>query len=275
MKESGPHGPAMNEEIIKSSGNPRVKKIRKLMKSSAERNSAGLFPVEGIRMAREIPAELIRELYFSESAVREGLTAELADIYSAAGAAPVILSDDIFRSISDTKTPQGVLALVRKVPYTFADVIRSARPVIVLECLQDPGNMGTILRSLEAAGGGGLICDAACTDIYSLKTIRATMGTLFRVPHITVEDLAGTVRDLKRNGYRIYAAHLSGEEYSTAVRYEEKSAFLIGNEGRGLTDETAALADQLIKIPMEGSVESLNAAVAASLLLYEVKRQLR
>lgn len=275
MKENDPLGPAMNEEIIRSSGNPRVKKIRKLMKSSAERDSAGLFPVEGIRMAREIPAALIKEIYFSESALQEGITAELERIYGTAMPAPVILSDDIFRSISDTKTPQGVLALVKKIPFSFEDVVRTGRPVVVLENLQDPGNMGTILRSLEAAGGGGLICDRSCTDIYSLKTIRATMGTLFRVPHITAADLGGTIAALKQNGYRIYAAHLSGDAYSTAVHYEEKSAFLIGNEGRGLTDETAALADQLIKIPMEGAVESLNAAVAASLLLYEVKRQLR
>ena len=263
------------EEIIRSAQNPRVKKIKKLMKSSAQRSDAGLFPVEGIRMAKEIPAEFAAELFLSESAVRNGLADELCGGREAGLPAPVVLSDDLFRSISDTKTPQGVLALVKKRPYTMADVLQTGRPLIVLENLQDPGNMGTILRSLEAAGGGGLICDRSCTDIYSLKTIRATMGTLFRVPHVTVDDLGGTIGELKKNGYRIYAAHLAGDAYSTAVRYEEKSAFLIGNEGRGLSDEISALADQRIRIPMEGAVESLNAAVAASLLLYEVKRQLR
>jgi len=265
----------MNKEVLRSSQNPRVKKLKKLMKSSAERNAAGLFPVEGIRMAREIPAGLIEEMFFSESAAEAGMPEELAGACTAELPEPVILSDDLMKSISDTKTPQGVLVLVKKHSYTFADVIKAGRPLIVLENLQDPGNMGTILRSLEAAGGGGLICGGACADLYSLKTIRATMGTLFRVPHITSDDLGGTIGDLKENGYTIFAAHLSGEEYSTAVEYEEKSAFLIGNEGSGLTEETAALADRLIKIPMEGSVESLNAAVAASLLLYEVKRQLR
>ena len=258
-----------NIEVIKSSQNARVKRLRRLMKSPAERNAEGVYPVEGIRMAREIPSALVEELYLSESAA--GAFAKEIP----AGVSPVLLGDDLFRSVSDTRNPQGILAIVRKKQYTMEDLTAAGRPLVILEALQDPGNMGTILRSLEAAGGGGLLCDPACADIYSLKTLRSTMGAVFRMPHLTAGDLAAAVSELKRCGYRIYAAHLSGKCAFTGIKYTDRSAFLIGNEGRGLTEETAALADEYVRIPMEGSVESLNAAVAASLLLYEVKRQQR
>ena len=259
---------------IQSVQNPTVRRLKGL-KDKKAREEANEMLVEGEKLMLEA-AEMGLEP--SDVLIEDGAAdrfAALAERMAGFGARVYAVPRRVLETVCDTKTPQGVLALVKKRPYTMADVLQTGRPLIVLENLQDPGNMGTILRSLEAAGGGGLICDRSCTDIYSLKTIRATMGTLFRVPHVTVDDLGGTIGELKKNGYRIYAAHLAGDAYSTAVRYEEKSAFLIGNEGRGLSDEISALADQRIRIPMEGAVESLNAAVAASLLLYEVKRQLR
>jgi TrmH family RNA methyltransferase len=148
---------------------------------------------------------------------------------------------------------------------------------MVLEDLQDPGNLGTIMRTGEGAGIDGVILSKGCVDIYNPKTIRSTMGSLYRVPFLYVEDLAQTIADLKAKGITFYAAHLKGERFYDEFDFTKEGgcAFLIGNEGNGLKDETADLADTYLKIPMEGKLESLNAAVASSILMYEVYRQKR
>ena len=139
---------------------------------------------------------------------------------------------------------------------------------MVLEDIQDPGNLGTIFRTAEGAGASGIILSEGCVDIYNPKTVRATMGSLYRMPFIYSHELSETIGKLKAAGLTVYAAHLKGERSYDEIDYSD-SAFLIGNEGNGLKDETAALADTYIRIPMEGSLESLNASVAASVLMYE------
>lgn len=146
---------------------------------------------------------------------------------------------------------------------------------MLLENLQDPGNLGTIVRAGEGAGITGVIMSRDTVDIYNPKVIRSTMGSLFRIPFLYAENLGETVRFLKKNHVKILAAHLEG-----AVVYDEEDCtgalgFLIGNEGNGLSEEIGALADARIKIPMAGQVESLNAAVAASVLMFETARQRR
>ena len=139
--------------------------------------------------------------------------------------------------------------------------------VIVLEGLQDPGNLGTIIRTSEAAGVKGVVMDRNTADIYSPKVVRSTMGSVFRVPFFYTEDLKGALMRLKKNGAALYAADLSGDELQGAV-LEKKRVFVIGNEGAGLTGEISDICDRKIRIPMKGRVESLNAAVAAALLMY-------
>ena len=145
--------------------------------------------------------------------------------------------------------------------------------LVLLEDLQDPGNLGTILRTGEGAGITGVIMSKKTVDIFNPKTIRATMGSIYRVPFLYVEDLGETVEMLRERGIRVYAAHLQGQTYYSSFSFTGGTAFLIGNEGNGLRRETAEQADSYLKIPMEGRVESLNAAIAASLLVYEAHRQ--
>ena len=140
---------------------------------------------------------------------------------------------------------------------------------LLLEDIQDPGNLGTMLRTGEGAGVDGVIMSRGTVDIYNPKTIRSTMGSLYRVPFAYVEELADAIRLLQKNDIPVYAAHLRGERFFDELSYEGGSAFLIGNEGNGLKKETADLADLYLKIPMEGKLESLNAAVASALLLYQ------
>ena len=144
---------------------------------------------------------------------------------------------------------------------------------LVLEDIQDPGNLGTMMRTGEGAGITAVIMNKTTVDIFNPKTIRATMGSIFRVPFVIVDDLEAFLPEMKKNNIRIFAAHLNGKNYYAGTSFQGKTAFLIGNEGNGLSKEITLLADEKIKIPMEGKLESLNAGVAGALLLYEAKRQ--
>lgn len=178
--------------------------------------------------------------------------------------------------MSDTAAPQGILCVMRQKKYALADLLAAKNPLLmILEDIQDPGNLGTILRTGEGAGIGGVIMSRETADIYNPKTIRSTMGSIYRVPFVYVSSLEETSVQLKAAGIRLFAAHLKGKSWYDGEDYRKGSAFLIGNEGNGLREETAALADTYIKIPMEGRVESLNAAMASGILMYEAARQRR
>lgn len=267
--------------MITSTSNQKVKELLRLQSRSRAREEEGLFLVEGPRMAGEIPPERIACLYMSESYAKKA-GEQLIDARNR-GIKTEIFSDDVFSHVSDTKTPQGVLASVRMMKYEFRDILggkgsgeRQTLPhVLVLENLQDPGNMGTIFRSAEAAGATGILMSRDCVDVYNPKVIRSTMGAIFRIPFYRTDDLAQSAAELKANGIRVYAAHLKGRNTYDGEDYRQGCAFLIGNEGNGLRPETAACADCLVRIPMEGQAESLNAAVAASILMFEAARQRR
>lgn len=255
--------------------NPRVKQIVQWQTKPRERRSAGIYLVEGFKMYEEAPEEDIREVYVSEEALRKaGENSALLEKLGRTGYETV--SGEVFRKISDTQTPQGILSVLKRPEYELGKLLAARNPLfVVLENLQDPGNLGTIFRTGEGAGVTGIIMDASTVDIFNPKTIRGTMGSIFRVPFVCVDHLHETVRQLRKNGIRTYAAHLAGKKYYDGFSYQGGTAFLIGNEGRGLTGELAAAADDYLKIPMEGRVESLNAAVTASLLMYEAHRQRR
>ena len=146
---------------------------------------------------------------------------------------------------------------------------------MILETLQDPGNLGTIIRASEGAGITGIVMNRETADIYNPKVIRSTMGSVFRVPFFYTDDLEQTVLDLKARGIRVFAAHLAGKNNYEQEDYTGNTAFLIGNEGNGLTEKLSNMADTWVKIPMAGKVESLNAAIAASILMFETARQRR
>ena len=277
--------------MITSSSNQQIKDIMQLQKKSKTRWQQRVFVVEGPRMVAETPKELVQKVYLSESFWREKFSEDRAGAGMEPNSGGIkdidwklwlenceyeIVSDSIFASVSDTKTPQGILCLVRMPEYALADLLKSDCPhLLLLESIQDPGNLGTMLRTGEGAGVDGIIMNRSTVDLFNPKVIRATMGSLYRVPFVLVDDLAETAGALKRHGITLYAAHLKGTETYDTPDYTKGTAFLIGNEGNGLSDETAALADAYIRIPMEGKVESLNAAIAATLLMYEVHRQRR
>lgn len=251
--------------VITSTSNEQIKYIVQLKEKAKARKSEGKFVVEGIKMFSEIPAEDLVSVYVSESFITGNPLEETE--YQ-------IVSDNVFKKISDTVTPQGILAVVKQKKYTVEEILagrnKSKSCIVVLDRLQDPGNLGTIVRTGEGAGISGIIMSSDCADIYNPKVIRSTMGSIFRVPFAIVDDLPNAVEQLQADGVTTYAAHLKGDDYDKADLSGDV-AFLIGNEARGLSDEVSAKADKLIKIPMEGKVESLNAAVATAILMYQAK----
>lgn len=264
-----------SSKMITSTSNGKVKQIVQWQSKAARRREAGIFLAEGFKLFREAPEESIQEVYLSEDALEKAAEdAVLQEKLHRTGYETV--SGEVFSKMSDTKTPQGILCVIRRPKYTLEQLVNAPSPLlVVLESLQDPGNLGTILRAGEAAGITGVIMGGETTDIFHPKTIRATMGSVFRVPFVQVENLKEALGQLRQKNIRIFAAHLSGESFYDNFSFREGTAFLIGNEGNGLPRETARMADGLLKIPMEGQVESLNASVAAALLLYEAYRQRR
>ena len=257
--------------MITSAGNARVKQVVQWQNKAKERKKDGIFLAEGIKMFEEAPLDSIVEVFISESLEQK------ADAFYKKKLLQIgyeVVSDEVFAKMSDTQTPQGILTILKRPEYNLDLLLKRENPLfVILENLQDPGNLGTIVRTGEGAGITGVIVSAGTVDIFNPKTIRATMGSIFRVPFLYVEDMADTIQKLHKHGVHTYAAHLAGKTYYRDVSLKEPTAFLIGNEGNGLTKETADMAESYIKIPMEGQVESLNAAVATALLMYEAHRQ--
>lgn len=257
--------------MITSSSNAQVKNVIQLNTKGKARNKQGLFVVEGIKMFREAPVDWISKVYIRESLYEEEKWKQELETVS-----HEVVADAVFRQMSDTMTPQGILTVLRQPHYQWEDLTGSASPLlVVLEDLQDPGNLGTILRTSEGAGVDGIILSKGCVDIFNPKTIRSTMGSIYRMPFLYVDHMPELMEKLKAEHICTYAAHLKGKNFYDQEDYRGGTAFLIGNEGNGLSEELSGMSECLIRIPMAGKVESLNAAMACGILTYEASRQRR
>lgn len=274
--------------MITSAANKKIKNVSALLLRARERRKQGTFVVEGIKMFTEAPSDWIREIYIEETLFQKvqskkaetGFSEKLTEFLKKGKAKSEIeiVKDEIFRKMSDTQTPQGILCVMKQPEYSPKQIFEGKEGnglYLLLEDIQDPGNLGTMLRAGEGAGVNGVIMSERTVDIFNPKTIRATMGSIYRVPFCYVGDLEPCIREMQKRHIRVYAAHLKGKQNYDRFDYRQSVAFLIGNEGNGLQDETAKLADAYLTIPMLGQVESLNAAIAATLLSYEVARQRR
>ena len=259
--------------MITSTSNQKVRQVVQWQNKAKERRKAGIFLAEGFKMLEEAPVEWIQEIYLSQDCLdkAKGNTLIWKKLLQKGYET---VSEEVFRKMSDTQTPQGVLTVLQRPEYRLEELLKQEKPLfVVLEDLQDPGNLGTIVRTGEGAGITGVIMSSQTVDIFNPKVIRATMGSIYRVPFVYVESITETIGKMQNAGIHTFAAHLKGEKYYDSFSFREPTAFLIGNEGNGLKKETADIADFYLKIPMEGKVESLNAAIATSLLMYEAHRQ--
>lgn len=266
--------------MITSMSNPQMKKVQQLLKKARTRREEGLFVAEGIKMFGEAPKDRLQKVYAAASfAEKEEFQKILKEKgLENPGDKVEIVDDKVFKSLSDTVTPQGVLCLISMKDWSLEEILEGVENplLMILEDLQDPGNLGTIIRTGEGAGITGVILSRTSVDVFNPKVIRSTMGSVYRVPVLYVDSIEKEVLlVLKTHGITTYAAHLKGKNNYDQEDYGKGTAFFIGNEGNGLTDSLTACADTLIKIPMEGQVESLNAAMASGILMYEAARQRR
>lgn len=259
--------------VIDNPRSPRVRAAAKLAKKN-QRTETGLFLIEGpqaVAEALRFRPELVRELFATPAALdRHPSLVRAAD---AAGLRVEVVTDAVLDVIADTVTPQGVIAVCAQFALALDDLL-DARPrlVAVLEEVRDPGNAGTIIRVADAAGADAVILTGSSVDVFNPKVVRATTGSLFHLPVVVGVSLESTLARLRASGARILAADVSGDDLLD-VRSDGElagpTAWLFGNEARGLTDEQLALADRAVIVPIYGQAESLNLATAAAVCLYE------
>ena len=247
-------------ETITSARNPRVLAWRSL-KEKKGRDSLDSFLVEGSRMVCEAFSSA-----FSVQAVllREG---ENPPCDFPPSVPVYVLSSHVFQSVCDTKSPQGIAAVLSRRILPL-----SGSRFLALDGIQDPGNMGTMIRTADAAGFDGLILSADCTDIFSPKVLRATMGSIFRMSFSLVRDLPAELRDLRNKGFSILSSQLDGEPFYERKDVASSFVLIIGNEGNGISDPVKAEATHRLLLPMRGGAESLNAAVAAGIMMYDLMK---
>ncbi len=253
----------MSIDTITSLQNAQVKKWRLLNKSHAERLNQGMFLAEGEHMATEaVSSGKAAALIVSEKAKDKYST-----LLYGADISLYVLADHVFATLCDAKTPQGILALCS---------LEEAQPlnalgdrIVCLNGLQDPGNMGTILRTMDAAGFTGLLMDDKTCDCFSPKALRASMGSIFRMPVHRTSNLCNALDTLRKSEYEILAGDLSGQPFFDDRKRSKKTCIIIGNEGAGISPEVKEKATLRLKIPMVGGAESLNAAVAAAIMMYD------
>lgn len=257
--------------MLENPRSPRVRAVAKLTKRSA-RQETGLFLLEGPQAAREALAyrpDTVLELFATPSALERH--SDVRDAALAAGLEVVFTTEDVLDAMADTVTPQGIVAVARQTPSSVRDVFAaSPRLVAICDEVRDPGNLGTIIRAADAAGADAVILTGRTVDPYNPKVVRATTGSLFHLPIAVGVDLASAIDRAHAAGVRVIAADVGGEDFLASRQIlAEPTAWLFGNEARGLEDDALALADLALRLPIYGSAESLNLATAASVCLYE------
>jgi TrmH family RNA methyltransferase len=259
---------------ITSPSNPLIKEIKSLYKKK-ERWAKNLYLAEGIKIVEECiynDCQIVNIIYSDELLNIKGGQALFNKIKSFKGL--IHVPDKLYKEISDTETPQGILAVIGFEVNSIKDLNMKGEPfLLLLDEVQDPGNMGTIIRTADAFGIDGIIVTEGCVDIYNPKVVRSTMGSIFRTPIFHELDGIGIIEKLKEDGIKIYSTSLEGSQYIQDTNFKEACLLIIGNESKGVSESLHFLADKLIKIPMIGKAESLNAAVASSIIMYEAIRQ--
>lgn len=258
--------------VITSKDNDFIKHVKKL-KEKKYREEYGEFIVEGIKMIEEAILEnaIIKNIIICDDCkTQSSIPNEL--LYEIAKYNCIYVTEKIFNFITDVSNPQGILAIIDKSGNKETQIDFKENLFLILDNIQDPGNMGTILRTADSIGLRQILVSKGTSDPYNPKVVRSTMGAIFRVKVIECEELAKTLKELKKHKIKIYATDLKTDKSIYDVSYN-KVGIVIGNEANGVSNEILELADTKIKIPMKGKTESLNAAVATGVILYEAIRQ--
>lgn len=257
--------------VIKSRDNKIIKDIIKLSSNSKVRNEKSLFVIEGKRLCEEA---LLKKLSINTALFtyefQKG-NVEFISKMSLASKFTYEISDDIAVKISDTTTPQGVFFVCEKPKKTLDFEVQEYKRVVVLERIQDPGNLGTLIRSANAFGIEAIFLSEDCVDVWSPKVLRGAMGATFNVDIFVVQALTSLVSQLNSNGFDTLALNLSNKSVPiNKINKSVKMAIIVGNEGNGLSSGLISVCSKSVIIPMDISVQSLNASIAASIAMWEI-----
>lgn len=246
---------SINNNIVKQTVSLQNKKYR---------DEFGLFVIEGEKQVLEIPENCKIE-YIILTEKYKNFNFEQTKVYT--------VTETVFKKISDTKTPQGILAVVKKPKYDIEEITKNKGIFIILDCLQDPGNLGNIIRTASAYNCKGIFISKNSVDVFSPKVVRSSMGTIFNVPVVQETNILDLLKILKQKNITTYALALQTDNFLSQTKFENNIAFIIGNESNGISEEVLNNADKILKIEMLSTVQSLNAAIASSIAIYEGAKQ--
>lgn len=256
--------------IITSASNQIIKDVRSLHEKKGRLTSQA-FLLEGYRIVKDAADSGAKIRYFVASDSFYNKDESFFSYYP--NIKVIRIPDSLFERIGETRTPQGLMAVVEFPASDIGSILKKANRFVALENLQDPGNLGTIIRSADACGFDAVLLSKDCADPFNSKVIRSTMGSLFHIPVIIAEDFYRALNELKLRSILLVAAHTKDALPCWQADLKGNIAVIIGNEGNGLTDRILEISDLTIMIPMVGRAESLNASAAASILIYECLRQ--
>lgn len=247
--------------LITSENNDIIKKIKKL-KNKKGRDEEGLFFVEGnVSVLEALKSDFqIKYLIIGQDFKIDIPTGDFEIIHT---------TEKIFKKISDTISPQMIMAIIKIPRYEESNYIKENGVYVIADNVQDPGNLGTIIRTADAFGISAVFTVNNCVDVFNPKVLRATMGSIFHIPVIATSSQI--LLKLKRKGIKVFATHLKAKKFVHEYNISEKVAFVLGNEAKGVS--VVDMVDDFVKIPMTGEAESLNVSIAASIFLYESQRQ--
>ena len=257
--------------IISSKDNELVKNVKKL-KDKKYRDLENVYIVEGIKMVKEAILEnaSIRQIIICDDCEKSDLISKEM-MYEIAKYDCIYVTNKIFKYITEVQTPQGVMAIIEK-NNKDKEINYNEDIIVALDDIQDPGNLGTILRTVDSIGLSQILVSKGTADPYNPKVVRSTMGAIYRVKVIECDNLKETLKEIKKNKFKILVTSLDDSKSVYDIKYYKK-VIIIGNEANGVEEEIVKLADEKIKIPMLGKTESLNASVATGVVLYEYVRQ--
>ncbi|MDO5564142.1 MAG: RNA methyltransferase [Eubacteriales bacterium] len=252
--------------IISSKNNIKIKEIKMIRDLSSYRKEKNLIFLEGERLINDTPIDLIKEIYIDENYKNKIPKIGKENVF--------IIKNNITNYISDTKNPQGIIAIARKPIMNYNNIFTSEfKNILILNSIKDPGNMGSIIRTSEASGISCIIIDKESVDYLSPKVIRSSMSSIFRVKIFETDNLINCILKLKKIKYDIYATDLNAKEYYDEINYSNNNAIVIGSEANGIDKKIMELCNKKIKIDMCGNIESLNASIATAIILFEMKRR--
>ena len=244
---------------ITSTSNDRIKFL-KTLKSKKGRSENGLYLIEGKRAVLDAIEHGVK---FKSVLIEEGFNSSVS-----CDCEMIEVSRKVIETLSETSSPEGIIAEAY-IPDLSFDINKINGLVIFLDRLQDAGNLGTIIRTADALGAGAVVISENCVELFNPKTVRATMSSIFNIPIMLANESISTLQAIKDRGYTVYSAALAGEDFNSVKNIDtNKSCIIIGNEGNGICDEILSFSDKIITLPMRGEAESLNAAIAAGILIY-------